>query len=122
MYRKVICKFVHFERSYNVSKLVKIQHLILAMFVSNTRERMRKGRLVKCIHYGTHRRFKNCQSASETSDSCQSTLKTKFSKPLRNRGSVQVFRRQGNNPALFKNCQFTQRTVMLHKTRTFTNI
>ena len=49
MYIKTIFKFVHFERNYNVSKLVKIQHLILAMFVSNTRYRMRKGRLVKCI-------------------------------------------------------------------------
>ena len=48
MYIKVIFKFVHFERSY-VSKLVKIQHLILAMFVSNTGERMRKGRLAKYI-------------------------------------------------------------------------
>ena len=34
MYKKIIFKFVNFERSYNVSKLAKIPHLILAMFVS----------------------------------------------------------------------------------------
>ena len=34
MYIKIIFKFVNFERSNNVSKLAKIPHLILAMFVS----------------------------------------------------------------------------------------